>query len=58
MTLRKANPAEVETRFLRLYSRWHETNDLTLKRKLLLRLSILTKRLPNFDIRRRFQNAF
>ncbi len=49
---------EVESRFLRLYSRWHETHDLTLRKKLFLRLKLVMREMPNFDIRRKFQNAF
>ena len=49
---------EVESRFLRLYSRWHETRDLTLRKRLFVRLRMLIKRMPNFDIRSRFEHAF
>ena len=52
------NNKEVEERFLRLYSMWHETHDLTLRKRLLLRLSIVTRRIPNFDLRSRFYQAF
>lgn len=49
---------DVEARFLRLYSRWHETRDLTLRKKLFVRLRLLMKRMPNFDPRTRFEQAF
>lgn len=50
--------ADTEARFLRLYSQWQETHDLSLRRRLLLRLSIMRRRIPNFDLRGSFQNAF
>ena len=55
---RKKSPQEVESRFLRLYSRWHETHDLTLRKKLFLRLKLVMREIPEFDIRRKFQSAF
>ena len=53
-----ASAEEVETRFLRLYSLWHETHDLTLRKKLMVRLRMLMKRAPDFDMRRWFKHAF
>lgn len=50
--------SEVEARFLRLYSQWHETHDLSLRKRLFVRLSILMRRMPNFDLRSRFEQAF
>ncbi len=50
--------SEVEARFLRLYSRWHETHDLSLRKRLFVRLSLLMRRMPNFDLRSRFEQAF
>ncbi len=50
--------SEVEARFLRLYSRWHETHDLTLRKRLFVRLSLLMRQMPNFDLRSRFNQAF
>ena len=55
---RQRSNKEVEERFLRLYSMWHETHDLTLRKRLLVRLNLLMRRVPNFDLRRKFQNAF
>ncbi len=49
---------EVEARFLRLYSMWHETHDLSLRKRLLVRLGVVMRRMPNFDLRSRFDNAF
>ena len=49
---------EVEARFLRLYSMWHETHDLSLRKRLLVRLGIVMRRVPNFDLRSRFDQAF
>ena len=49
---------DVEARFLRLYSAWHETHDLSLRKKLLVRLTILRRRIPHFDLRSRFESAF
>jgi hypothetical protein len=54
----RATSGEVEARFLRLYSRWHETHDLSLRKKLFLRLKLLMREIPDFDIRRKFENAF
>ncbi len=49
---------DVEARFLRLYSMWHETHDLSLRKRLLVRLSLIMRRVPDFDLRRRFEQAF
>jgi len=49
---------DVEARFLRLYSTWHETHDLSLRKRLLVRLSLIMRRVPDFDLRRRFEQAF
>lgn len=49
---------DVEARFLRLYSMWHETHDLSLKKRLLVRLNLVMRRIPDFDLRRRFEQAF
>ena len=49
---------EVEARFLRLYSMWHETHDLSLRKRLLVRLGIVMRRVPNFELRSRFDHAF
>ena len=53
----KANK-DAESRFLRLYSMWHETHDLSLRKRLLVRLEIVKRRVPNFDLRSRFNHAF
>ncbi len=55
---KRANIADTEVRFLRMYSDWHETHDLSLRRRLLLRLSLIRRRFPDFDLRRPFQQAF
>ena len=52
------SPKDVEARFLRLYSMWHETHDLSLQKRLLVRLEIVKRRVPNFDLRSRFNQAF
>ena len=49
---------EIEARFLRLFSRWHETRDLTLRKRLFVRLRLLMRQMPNFDLRSRFELAF
>ena len=49
---------DIEARFLRLYSMWHETHDLTLRKRLLVRLNLVMRQMPNFDLRSRFENAF
>ena len=49
---------DVEARFLRLYSMWHETHDLSLRKRLLVRLGMVMRRVPNFDLRSRFDQAF
>ncbi|MBI4358850.1 MAG: hypothetical protein HY584_06075 [Candidatus Omnitrophica bacterium] len=49
---------DVEGRFLELYSMWHETHDLHLKRRLYASLNRVMRRMPNFDLRRRFKQAF
>jgi len=56
--LRSRPPEEIEARFLRLYSRWHETRDLSLRKKLYVRLRLVMRQSPNFDLRARFQQAF
>ena len=55
---RRPSVKEVEARFLKLYSLWHETHDLTLRKKLLLRLRLVVERVPNFDLRSKFNQAF
>ena len=52
------SPKDVEARFLRLYSMWHETHDLSLRKRLLVRLRMVMRRVPNFDLRSRFDQAF
>ena len=47
-----------EIRFLKLYSMWHETHDLSLRKRLLVRLNVVMRRIPDFDLRRRFEQAF
>ena len=47
-----------EARFLKLYSTWHETHDLSLRKRLFSRLSTVMRRVPNFNLRRRFEQAF
>lgn len=47
-----------EVRFLKLYSMWHETHDLSLRKRLLMRLNVVMRRIPDFDLRRRFEQAF
>ena len=49
---------DVEARFLRLYSAWHETHDLSLRKRLLIRLSLIKRRMPDFDLRQSFERAF
>ncbi len=49
---------DVEARFLRLYSMWHETHDLSLRKRLLVRLGVVMRRMPNYDLRSRFDHAF
>lgn len=55
---RSRSSKDVEARFLRLYSMWHETHDLSLRKRLLVRLNLLMRKVPDFDLRRKFQNAF
>ena len=47
-----------EVRLLKLYSMWHETHDLSLRKRLLVRLNTVMRRIPDFDLRRRFEQAF
>ncbi len=47
-----------EASFLKLYSVWQETHDLSLRKRLFSRLSVVMRRTPNFDLRRRFEQAF
>ncbi len=49
---------EEEVRFLKLYSMWHETHDLSLRKRLLTRLNVVMRRIPDFDLRSRFDQAF
>jgi hypothetical protein len=55
---RKANNQDLEARFLRLYSRWHETHDLTLRKRLFVKVKLLMRECPDFDLRSRFNHAF
>lgn len=55
---RQGNVKQLEARFLRLYSLWHETHDLGMQKRLLIRLNIVMRRVPNFDLRSRFKHAF
>lgn len=55
---RQHSAQNVEVRFLRLYSRWHETHDLTLRKRLFVKLRLLMREIPDFDIRNRFRQAF
>ena len=55
---RQRNAKDLEARFLRLYSLWHETHDLSMQKRLLIRLNIVMRRKPSFDLRSRFQHAF
>ncbi|GEM_PF-4821466 len=55
---RPVNRKEVEARFLKMYSMWHETHDLSLRKRLLVRLNLVMRRVPDFDLRRRFEQAF
>ena len=55
---RKHDVREVESRFLRLYSRWQETHDLTLRKRLFVRLRLVMREMPDFDLRSRFMDAF
>ena len=56
--VRKTSIADIESRFFRLYSEWHETRDLSLRKRLLVRLNLIMRRAPNFDLRNRFKHAF
>ncbi|OGW81110.1 MAG: hypothetical protein A3G33_10245 [Omnitrophica bacterium RIFCSPLOWO2_12_FULL_44_17] len=47
-----------ETKLLRLYSKWQETRDVTLRKKVFMSLAALARRMPDYDLRRPFQNAF
>ena len=49
---------DVEERFLRLYSRWQETHDLSLRKRLFVRLRLLVRTRPDFDLRSWFNRAF
>ena len=55
---KRRNSKEVEERFLRLYSMWHETHDLTVRKRLLVKLNLLMRRVPDFNLRRSFEQAF
>ena len=55
---KRHNAKQVEARFLRLYSMWHETHDLTLRKRLLVKLNLLMRRVPDFNLRRSFEQAF
>ena len=43
----------LERQFLKLYSRWHETHDPVLVKRLVVSLDRLLKREPGFDFRER-----
>ena len=55
---KRPNSKEAEARFLRLYSMWHETHDLTVRKRLLVKLNLLIRRVPDFNLRRSFEQAF
>ena len=42
----------LERRFLKLYSRWHETHDATLQKRLLMSWNRLLRTEPGFDFRK------
>ncbi len=54
----KSKTKDAEARFLRLYSMWHETHDLSVRKRLLTKLNTVMQRVPDFDLRRRFEQAF
>ncbi len=41
----------LERQFLRLYSRWHETHDPILQKRLMMSFNRLLRREPEFDFR-------
>lgn len=47
----------VEREFLELYSRWHETHDVSLRKKMLMSLNRLLHVEPGFDFRKMLWNA-
>ena len=42
----------LERQFLRLYSRWHETHDVALEKRVTTSLNRLLQREPGFDFRK------
>ena len=47
----------LEKEFLRLYSRWHETHDQSLEKRIFMSLNRLMNSEPSFDFRERLWQA-
>ena len=48
---RRSRAPILEREFLKLYSRWHETHDQSLQRRIFMSLSRLMNSEPSFDFR-------
>ena len=55
---RRARTPLLEQEFLRLYSKWHETHDQSLRKRMFMSLNRLMNFEPNFDFRKRLWAAF
>ncbi len=53
----RAQTPMFEREFLRLYSRWHETHDQSLQKRIFMSLNRLLSSEPSFDFRERLWQA-
>ncbi len=54
---RHAKSPLLEKEFLKLYSKWHETHDHTLERKMFMSIERLLRHEPSFDFREQLWRA-
>ena len=54
---RRSKAPILEREFLRLYSRWHETHDQSLEKRIFMSLNQLMNSEPGFDFRERLWQA-
>lgn len=54
---RKSKSPLLEKEFLRLYSKWHETHDQSLQKRMFMSLNRLMRFEPSFDFREQLWRA-
>lgn len=54
---RRTKAPLLESEFLRLYSKWHETHDQSLQQRMFMSLARLMRYVPTFDFRERLWQA-